>query len=291
MYKKVRKAIFPVGGLGTRFLPATKSIPKEMLPVASKPIVQYAFEEALEAGIEQFIFITGRNKNAINNHFDYSYELQQHLSRKDKQKELSLTKDWLPDPGSIVFVRQQVPLGLGHAIACAKDIIADEPCAVILADELLKCPGGFLKKMVSFYNENGGNVVAVSRVEKKNTNKYGIVDPEYSNGKIKIKSMVEKPSPEEAPSDLSITGRYILQPGIFDALSKTGVGRGGEIQLTDAMQSMLSKEEFFAIPFEGDRFDCGSQVGFLEANLSYSLDNPEISKSLKEALKKYVVIA
>ncbi len=291
MHKKIRKAIFPVGGLGTRFLPATKSIPKEMLPVASKPIVQYAFEEAVNAGIEQFIFITGRNKNAINNHFDYSYELQQHLSKKEKEEELSLTKDWLPGPGRIVFVRQQVPLGLGHAILCAKDIISDEPCAVILADEILKHPGGFLKEMISFYNENGGNVVGVSEVPKEDTRKYGIIEPEYIDGKIKIKSMVEKPEPSNAPSNLSITGRYILQPRIFDILSKTPIGRGGEVQLTDAMQIMSKEEIFHALPFKGERFDCGSHVGFLEANLSYSMDNPEISKQVKELLKKYVVTA
>ena len=215
MFKKVRKAIFPVGGLGTRFLPATKSIPKEMLPVASKPLIQYAFEEAIDAGIEQFIFVTGRNKSAINNHFDYSYELQQELSNKEKNLELELTKGWLPEPGKIVFVRQQKPLGLGHAIMCAKDLVGDEPCAVILADEMLKCPGGFLKQMIEYYNNHGGNIVGVAPVNREETKNYGIIVPEKCGDQIHVKGMVEKPAPQEAPSNLSIIGRYILQPGIF----------------------------------------------------------------------------
>ena len=221
MLKKVRKAIFPVGGLGTRFLPATKSIPKEMLPVASKPLIQYAFEEAMKAGIEQFIFVTGRNKSTINNHFDYSYELQEELSKNDKNVELELTKGWLPEPGKIIFMRQQRPLGLGHAILCAKDVVGNEPCAVILADELLKCKDGFLKEMVEYYDEFECNVIGVSEVEKQDVRKYGVIVPEYSNNRIKIKGMVEKPSPEEAPSNLSIVGRYILKPSIFKFLSHT----------------------------------------------------------------------
>jgi UTP--glucose-1-phosphate uridylyltransferase len=288
MFKKVKKAIFPVGGLGTRFLPATKSIPKEMLPVASKPLIQYAFEEAVSAGIEQFIFITGRNKSAINNHFDYSYELQQELSYKDKKSELDLTKSWLPEPGKIVFIRQQKPLGLGHAIMCAKDLVGDEPCAVILADEMLKCQGGFLKQMIEYYNNHGGNIVGVAPVEKEETKKYGIIVPEKIDGQIYVKGMVEKPLPEDAPSNLSIIGRYILQPDIFSFLQDTGIGKNGEVQLTDAMASMLRTDTFRALPFMGHRFDCGSQEGFLDANISYSLDNKSISKGVLEVLGKYV---
>lgn len=288
MFKKVRKAIFPVGGLGTRFLPATKAIPKEMLPVASKPLIQYAFEEAVNAGIEQFIFITGRNKSAINNHFDYSYELQHELSNKEKNLELGLTKSWLPEPGKIVFARQQKPLGLGHAIMCAKDLVGDEPCAVILADEMLKCKGGFLKQMVEYYNSNGGNIVGVAPVQKEETKKYGIIIPEKIGDKTLIKGMVEKPLPQDAPSNLSIIGRYILQPGIFSFLQNTSIGKNGEVQLTDAMASMLKSDTFHALSFTGHRFDCGSQEGFLDANISYSLDNKSISKGVSEVLGKYV---
>ena len=287
MFKKIRKVIFPVGGLGTRFLPATKSIPKEMLPVASKPLIQYAFEEAVKAGIEQFIFITGRNKSAINNHFDYSYELQEELSKNEKNLELELTRGWLPEPGKIVFLRQQKPLGLGHAIMCAKDIVGDEPCAVILADEMLKCKGGFLKQMIDYYNEYGGNVIGVSRVEREDVRKYGIVVPEYKGNQILVRGMVEKPLPEDAPSNLAIVGRYILQPEIFNALSTTVTGKNNEIQLTDAMQSMVRTNNFYALNFEGPRFDCGSQEGFLEANISYSLDNKSIAEEVLKILGKY----
>lgn len=288
MLKKVRKVIFPVGGLGTRFLPATKSIPKEMLPVASKPLIQYAFEEAVNAGIEQFIFITGRNKSAINNHFDYSYELQQELSNKEKNIELDLTKGWLPEPGKIVFIRQQKPLGLGHAILCAKDIVGDEPCAVILADEMFKSPRGFLKEMVEYYNEVGGNVIGVAPVKSEDAHKYGIIVPEYVGDQVLIKGMVEKPSTDKAPSNLSIAGRYILQPRIFEFLAKTSAGKNDEIQLTDAMGEMLKEETFHALPFHGQRFDCGSQEGFLEANISYSLDNKSIAQEVRKFLGKYV---
>jgi UTP--glucose-1-phosphate uridylyltransferase len=287
MLKKVKKAIFPVGGLGTRFLPATKSIPKEMLPVASKPLIQYAFEEAINAGIEQFIFVTGRNKSAINNHFDYSYELQDELSKKDKSVELELTRGWLPEPGKIIFMRQQKPLGLGHAILCAKDVVGDEPCAVILADEMLKCKDGFLKEMIEYYHEFGGNIIGVSEVAKEDVKKYGVIVPQYLGERILIKGMVEKPNPEEAPSNLSIVGRYILQPRIFEFLSHTRIGKNNEIQLTDAMAQMLKHQEFDALVFKGQRLDCGSQEGFLEANIVYSLDNKNIADGVTNILKKY----
>ncbi|MEQ9115633.1 MAG: UTP--glucose-1-phosphate uridylyltransferase GalU [Rickettsiales bacterium] len=286
--KKIRKAVFPVGGLGTRFLPATKSIPKEMLPVASKPLVQYAFEEAQKAGIEQFIFVMGRNKNAISNHFDHSYELQNILSNKEKDKELNLTKNWLPQAGSIVFLRQQEPKGLGHAIYCARNVIGDEPFAVLLADEMLQSDEGFLKEMVSSYNKFGGNVVALAEVERSKVSNYGIVEAEIENKFGKITDMVEKPSINEAPSNLSITGRYILEPSVFEYIARSEPGKGGEIQLTDAMKSMLDDgKDYYGQVFDGKRYDCGSLVGFLDANIAYSLDQEEISLSVKEMLKKY----
>lgn len=288
-YNKIRKAIFPVGGLGTRFLPATKSIPKEMLPVASKPLIQYAFEEAQKAGIEQFIFITGRNKNAIINHFDHSYELQNILSEQDKKTELDLTKGWIPDAGKVVFIRQQGAFGLGHAILCAKDIIGDEPFAVILADEMLKCENGFLAEMQNQYQQYGNNIIAVAPVEAARTKDYGIVETGKLIGKmVEIMGMIEKPEPKNAPSNLSIVGRYILQPSVFEYLQHTKAGRNGEVQLTDAMQQMLNGgEKFFAPTFEGPRFDCGNQVGFLAANIAYALSNPSISEQVKLVLKEY----
>ncbi len=288
-YNKVKKVVFPVGGLGTRFLPATKSIPKEMLPVASKPLIQYAFEEAVNAGIEQFIFITGRNKNAISNHFDHSYELQNILSQKDKKIELELTKDWIPEAGKIIFMRQQGAFGLGHAILCAKNVIGDEPFAVILADEMMQCEHGFLFQMQDQYQKHGGNIIGVSAVEESQTKNYGIIDI----GKpvcdmVEVKGMVEKPAFGSAPSNLSIVGRYILQPEIFNYLQKTKPGQGNEIQLTDAMQQMLKAgEKFNALEFTGLRFDCGNQVGFLEANISYALADKSISSEVKKILRNY----
>ena len=288
-HKPVRKAVFPVGGLGTRFLPATKSLPKEMLPVASKPLIQYAFEEAVSAGIEQFIFITGRNKNAISNHFDHSYELQKVLSDKEKEQELEATRDWLPSAGQIAFVRQLEPLGLGHAVWCARNFVGDEPFAVLLADEMLLTKGGFLKQMVETYNTHGGSYIAVAEVARELTSRYGIIDPEYlDNGLIKIKRMVEKPVPAEAPSNLSITGRYILQPEIFDYLAGGKRGTGNEIQLTDSMEHMLAKHPFYASKFEGKRFDCGNQLGFLEANIAYALEQDSAREKVKAILKGFV---
>lgn len=291
MKKKLKKAIFPVGGLGTRFLPATKALPKEMLPVASKPLIQHAFEEAVEAGIEQFIFITGRNKNAISNHFDHSYELQRVLSEKEKADELALSRDWMPPAGSTAFIRQREPLGLGHAVWCARNFVSeDEPVAILLADDLyLNQRGpGILKQMVDFYNEVGGNILAVADVPKEQTNRYGIVDPDGDDGKrVKVKAMVEKPDPAAAPSTISITGRYILQPGVFHHLDKHEKGSGGEIQLTDAMQKMLGSEPFFGLRFDGERFDCGSRVGFLEANIAFSLADKETEGKVQDMLKKY----
>ena len=285
MQKRIKKVVFPVGGLGTRFLPATKSMPKEMLPVYDKPIIQYAFEEAIDAGIEEFIFITGRNKNAINNHFDHAYELQHVLDVKDKDIELELTRDWVPNAGQIAFIRQQNPLGLGHAVWCARNFIQDEPFAVILADELLMLPQkkGFLAQMVEEYNNIAANVniIGLAEIDMKDTVKYGMVDYQTTaEKKIKLKNMVEKPLPEDAPSNLSIIGRYILQPEIFDILNHQEKGAGGEIQLTDAMDHLLKTQDFYGTKFQGKRFDCGNPYGLLEANLAYAyeLDPKKTSK-------------
>lgn len=289
----IRKAIFPVGGLGTRFLPATKAIPKEMLPVASKPLIQHAFEEAVEAGIEEFVFVTGRNKNAINNHFDHAFELQTVLTAKEKKDILSQVVDWTPQAGHIAFIPQREPKGLGHAVWCARHFIQDEPFAVILADEMVLNPEkGLLKQMVEAYQTvPGSNIVAVAEVEHSKTDRYGILDPEKAgavdNGLIKASGMVEKPKPEAAPSNLSLTGRYILQPQIFEHLSKAKKSVGGEIQLTDSMEAMLKYQDFYGLKFEGERFDCGERVGFLEANIAYSLEQEELSARVKEMLGKY----
>ncbi len=287
--KPLKKAIFPVGGLGTRFLPATKAMPKEMLPIVDKPLIQYAFEEAKAAGIEQFIFITGRNKNVIANHFDHSYELQRVLDESDKQQQLSLTRDWLPEPGSIAFIRQQQPLGLGHAVWCARHFIKDEPFAVLLADELLLSPKSFLKDMCELYEKKGGNIVAVGEIGNEKSQSYGIIDPASREGDIvKVKTMVEKPKPADAPSNLSITGRYILQPEIFELLDKKITGVGGEIQLTDALAEMTKTQDFHALIFRGQRFDCGNHKGFIEANIAYALAHPELQKDVRSILKAYL---
>ncbi|MCE3232618.1 MAG: gtaB [Rickettsiaceae bacterium] len=289
MNKPVKKAVFPVGGLGTRFLPATKAIPKEMLPVVAKPLIQYAFEEAVEAGIEEFIFITGRNKSAINNHFDHAFELQSVLTADAKKDTLAQVKDWIPKSGQIAFIPQKEPKGLGHAVWCARNFIGDEPFAVLLADEMVLNPKrGLLAQMCDAYNEVGGNIIAVAEVPNADTSKYGILDPESENGRlVKAKGMVEKPKPEDAPSNLSLTGRYILQPQIFDYLSNGTAAKDGEIQLTDSMAKMLKNSPFYGFKFEGRRFDCGNRVGFLEANIAYALEEEGMRDRVKEVLGKY----
>lgn len=289
--RKVKTAVFPVGGLGTRFLPATKSMPKEMLPIANKPIIQYAFEEARDAGIEKFIFVTGRNKNAINNHFDHAYELESKLDENNKSKELEQVTSWLPEAGNMAFVRQQKPLGLGHAIWCARNFIAkDEAFVVILADEMMTQTKGrkknFLGEMIDLYQsmEDRSSVVAVGEIDIKDSTKYGIIK---TANQEKIIDMVEKPKPEVAPSNLAITGRYILQPEIFQYLSKFEVGSGGEIQLTDAMKAMCKDHPFYYKKIDEQRFDCGNVLGYLEANVAFAVANPAIAEDVKKMLKKY----
>lgn len=286
---KIKKAVFPVGGLGTRFLPATKALPKEMLPIASKPLIQHAFEEARDAGIEEFIFITGRNKNIITNHFDCVYELENHLTHKAKHDALELTREWVPEAGNIAFIRQQHPMGLGHAVWCARHFIKDEPFAVLLADELFMSnkSNSLLGEMVKKYNANPGNMVAVAEVDKKLTDRYGIVKPkgEVKSNILQIADMVEKPKPADAPSNISIVGRYILEPGIFKKLEKTEKGAGGEIQLTDAMKSMIRSTNTYGYMLDGERLDCGNPLGFLQANIEFALKDEQIA----ENAKKYIV--
>jgi len=288
---KIRKAVFPVGGLGTRFLPATKSMPKEMLPVVDKPLIHYAFEEAKAAGIEQFIFVTGRNKHAIEDHFDHMYELQSHLTTKHKDKELELTSDWLPEAGNVCFTRQQKPMGLGHAVWCARHLVGDEPFAVILADDMVLSKKACLQQMVESYSETGGNILGVMDIPRENTGSYGIVDIDTkakSNNAhlVKAKGLVEKPAPADAPSTLSIIGRYILQPEVFNILDKQKPGTGGEIQLTDAINRMIGPKDVFGYRFEGTRYDCGSLVGFVAANVAYALERADIRARMTKELEQ-----
>jgi UTP--glucose-1-phosphate uridylyltransferase len=286
---KLRKVVFPVGGLGTRFLPATKSMPKEMLPIVDKPLIHYAFDEARAAGIEQFIFVTGRNKHSIEDHFDHVYELQNRLSTNNKKKELESTSDWLPKAGSISFTRQQEPMGLGHAVWCARHLVGDEPFAVILADDMVHARTPCLKQMVEAYEETGGNILGVMDIPRAQTGSYGIVDIDKgartgNKRLVRARSLVEKPSPDTAPSTLSIIGRYILQPGVFDMLDRQKPGTGGEIQLTDAINKMIGSSDVHGYRFEGTRYDCGGLVGFVAANVAYALERPEIRGRMTDEL-------
>jgi len=289
MAKPIRKAVFPVAGLGTRFLPATKAIPKEMLPIVDKPLIQYAVEEAQAAGIEEFIFVTGRGKAVLLDHFDHSVELEQSLRERGKTQALQAILDSMYRPGQISSTRQQQPLGLGHAVWCARNFIADEPFVVILADDLILAEPGCLAQMVKAYNDVGGNLVAVEDVPREHTNRYGILDVVEDNGTLaQAQGLVEKPDPTEAPSTLSIIGRYILQPEVFHHLDSQEKGAGGEIQLTDAMAKTIQDTPFHGLRFDGRRFDCGDKLGFLEANIAYALDREDLGEGMLEMLKKYV---
>lgn len=284
---KVRKAVFPVGGLGTRFLPATKALPKEMLPIVDKPLIQYAVEEAQAAGIEEFIFVTGRGKSAIEDHFDFSYELQDTLSSRGKTAELDSISHWLPPAGQVAYTRQQEPLGLGHAVWCARHLVGDEPFAIFLADDLILSKTPALKQMVDVFNETGGNVVAVMDVPKAHTQRYGILDIGADDGRLaEVKGLVEKPHPDKAPSTLSVIGRYILLPEVFDHLSMMERGAGGEIQLTDAMAKLIGQSAFHGLRFEGRRFDCGDKLGFLQATVAFGLEREDLRDGLTTFLKE-----
>ncbi len=282
--KPVRKAVFPVAGLGTRFLPATKAIPKEMLPIIDRPLLQYAVDEAREAGIEQMIFVTGRGKTAMVEHFDHAYELEATMRERDKEL-AALEATWIR-PGNLVTVRQQVPMGLGHAIWCARAIVGDEPFAVFLPDELMVGKnaesGGCMKQMLEAYEETGGNLISVLEVPREEVSSYGVITPGASKGALtEVLGLVEKPKVEDAPSNLIISGRYILQPEVMRTLENQEKGAGGEIQLTDAMARMIGQQAFHAVTFNGRRFDCGSKAGFVEATLALALERPDMAEEVR----------
>jgi UTP--glucose-1-phosphate uridylyltransferase len=290
MNKRVRKAIFPVGGLGVRFLPATKSVPKEMLPVVDKPLIQYAVEEARAAGIEDFIFVTGRGKSAIEDHFDRAPELERELTERNKKEQLAAIDGLALAPGRCSYVRQQEPLGLGHAVWCAHALVGDEPVAVLLADDMILGDTPCLKQMVDAHEKVGGNMIAVMDVPREHTSRYGILTPGHEDGRlVEVKGMVEKPEPARAASTLAIIGRYILQPKVFPLLARHKRGAGNEIQLTDALEAMVGDGPFNGYRFEGTRFDCGDKAGFIEANIAYALRHPEIGPKIAAALGRLAI--
>jgi len=283
---KIKKAVFPVAGLGTRFLPATKALPKEMLPVVDKPLIQYAVEEALAAGIEQIIFVTGKGKTALEDHFDKSMELESTLENKNKNAILKEIEQLVPKTGTIIYTRQNEPLGLGHAIWCARHIIGDEPFAVLLADDLVKAETPVLSQMVQRFSRLRASMMAVMEVDNKETDKYGIISGnDIEDNIVQIDGMIEKPKPEEAPTNLAIIGRYILTPEIFSILGQKERGAGNEIQLTDAMAKLLKTQPMFGYKFDGTRFDCGNKAGFQMANLAFALERPEIKEQLLPFIK------
>lgn len=288
MKKPVRKAVFPVAGLGTRFLPQTKAMPKEMLPLVDKPLIQYAVEEARAAGIEEFVFVTSRGKDVLEDHFDHHPELVEALEEKGKKDALKILEVTNIPSGHLYFTRQHQPLGLGHAIWCARQVIGDEPFAILLPDDVVLSKTPCLKQMVDVYNEVGGNIVAVTEVPREHTNRYGILDVASDDGRLaKMKGVVEKPAPEKAPSTLSIIGRYIVQPEVLDHLEAKMVGTGGEIQLTDALQKMIaSGQDFHGYRYEGTRYDCGDKLGWLTANVAFGMARDDLGAGLRAELKK-----
>ena len=280
MPKKIRKAVFPVAGLGTRFLPATKAVPKELLPVVDRPLIQYAVDEALEAGIETMIFVTGRGKGAIEDHFDMAFELE--TTQRERGKDMSALTGTRLTPGNAIFVRQQEPLGLGHAIWCARDIVGDEPFAILLPDEFMHGAPGCMKQMVDAYDKVGGNLICALEVPMEQTPSYGVIDPGERDGALtEVKGLVEKPAPGTAPSNLILPGRYILQPEVMKILETQEKGAGGEIQLTDAMAAMIGNQSFHGVTFEGRRFDCGSKAGYIEANFALALEREDIGAHIR----------
>lgn len=286
-HKPIRKAVFPVAGLGTRFLPATKAIPKEMLPVVDRPLIQYAVDEAREAGIEQMIFVTGRGKSAIEDHFDIAYELERTMT--DRGKDISILEPTRLGPGNCAYVRQQEPMGLGHAIWCARDIVGDEPFAIFLPDEFMHGSPGCMAQMVAEYERVGGNLLSVLEVPREQVSSYGVIDPGAAQGKLtEVKGLVEKPAVADAPSNLIISGRYILQPEVMRVLEHQGKGAGGEIQLTDAMAQMIGNQPFHAVTFDGARYDCGSKVGYIEANLAVALSRPDMADEVRAMAQRLV---
>jgi UTP--glucose-1-phosphate uridylyltransferase len=287
MAVRVRTAVFPVAGLGTRILPATKAMPKEMLPVVDRPLIQYAVDEAREAGIEHFVFVTGRGKEMIADHFDKSFELEQALLKKGRNAVVEeLTRDQIP-AGQASFTRQQEPLGLGHAVWCARELVGDEPFALLLPDMLFRASPGVLTQMIAAYTANGGNVIAVEEVDPSQVSSYGIVGRgDGTDDAFAVTSMIEKPKPEDAPSNLIISGRYILQPEIFPLLGRGIRGAGGEIQVTDAMQALMEEQRFTGVRYKGQSFDCGSKVGYITANVVFALDRPDIADGFKTEMRR-----
>ncbi|WP_114374228.1 UTP--glucose-1-phosphate uridylyltransferase GalU [Elioraea thermophila] len=289
MPKPLKKAVLPVAGLGTRFLPATKALAKEMLPVVDKPLIQYAVEEARAAGIEQFCFVTGRGKTALVEHFDVAYELEATLRERSKTEALALLATTSMPPGSVMSVRQQVPLGLGHAIWCARAFVGDDPFAILLPDDLVLADVSWVKQLAEVYEQTGGNVVAVEEVPREHTSRYGILKVGHDDGRlVEVTGLVEKPKPEEAPSTLSIIGRYILLPEVIGELARFERGAGGEIQLTDAMARLIGRQPFHGLRCEGRRFDCGDKAGFLEAQIAFALKRPDLADKVRAFLGRYV---
>jgi len=285
---KIRKAVFPVAGMGTRFLPATKANPKEMLPVVDKPLIQYAAEEAVMAGIDTLVFITGRHKRSIEDHFDKAYELETELNADGKNTMLHMVQNILPSEVKCIYIRQSEPLGLGHAVLCAKPVVGDEPFAVILADDLIDDGGsGCLSQMIDVYEKEKCGVVGVQQVEKKEVKSYGVISGEQVSDNLwDVDTFVEKPDPEDAPSNIAVVGRYLLESSIFDLLEKTGQGAGGEIQLTDALATQAKTEKMLAYKFNGKRYDCGSKLGYLEATVELAMQHSGVGKNFVEYLKK-----
>jgi len=286
---RIRKAVFPVAGLGTRFLPATKASPKEMMPIVDKPLIQYAADEAVEAGVDQLVFITGRSKRSIEDHFDKAYELEAELEQAGKDKLLNIVRNVLPTGASCIYVRQAEALGLGHAVLCAKPVIGNEPFAVLLADDLIRGNGkGVVQQLAEVYDRHRCSVLAVQEVPHEETHKYGIVEVEPGrDGQLRVISIVEKPAPADAPSNLAVVGRYLLTPRIFDKLENTREGAGGEIQLTDAISNLLEDEHVIACPFEGKRYDCGSKLGYLEATVEFGLAHPDLGERFSAYLRDF----
>jgi UTP--glucose-1-phosphate uridylyltransferase len=288
MSRPIKKAVFPVAGLGTRFLPATKAMPKEMLTVVDRPVIQLAVDEAREAGVEHFVFVTGRNKSVIEDHFDKQLELEAVLRKRGKSAELDLLERDLPGAGQTSFTRQQEPLGLGHAVWCARDIIGDEPFALLLPDMVMHARPGCLKQMIEVYNaRGGGNVIAVEEVSWEHVSRYGVVGANgWQDNSFAISAMVEKPPRDKAPSNLIISGRYILQPEVFAEIGKLKPGAGGEIQITDAMLALMKRQAFWGVRYVGTTYDCGDKVGFLSANVAFALERPDLASDFKASLKK-----
>ena len=289
MIKKLRKAVLPVAGMGTRFLPATKAIAKEMLPIVDKPLIQYAVEEARAAGIEQFCMVTGRGKTSMVDHFDVAYELEATLRERNKQDAMAALAGTQSEPGSIATVRQQVPLGLGHAIWCARAFIGDDPFAILLPDDMVLADKPCLQQLAEAYRETGGNIVAITEVPPEQTNRYGILRTGRDDGRlVEVLGLVEKPAPKDAPSNLSVIGRYILMPEVITHLARMDRGAGNEVQLTDGMARLIGEQPFHGLRYQGRRFDCGDKIGFLEAQIAFALQRPDLAGAVRAFLKNYV---